>query len=92
MVIPTEWGDFQGEYERPGVFVASGSVRLGGQQYDVRLRLYKNHLYGWMRRDFNDLTMTKVGGANDGNQARPIARERILESLPEAVNSVIGDQ
>jgi len=90
VILQTKWGDFQYEYEAENSVVITGAVQFGGQDYSVMLRLFERKGRGWGRRSFEDFILTKVGGPNAGKPARPVARELVMDYLPEHFNDVIG--
>lgn len=89
--FPTKWGLYEYEYDQDSCVTISGEAQFGGQDYLIRLLLFKGE-DGWRRAAFDDLVMTKIGGDQDGRPARPAARELVLNYLPEHFNDVIGDK
>jgi len=85
--LPTVQGSFDVYARGDGVLVA-GTIALAGQGYELTLRLRETE-DGWIRHDPDDLVMTKTNGANVGKPARPIAREFVINFLPEAVNAFL---
>jgi hypothetical protein len=88
MLIDSRWGKL--DLAAGGGHVElTGEINLGGQKYDLSLTLWPND-FGWTRRKFEDLVLTKIGGEQDGKPGRVTAREMVLDHLVERVNAELS--
>ncbi len=81
--ISTVLGNVDLEVVNAATIKASGRVTIHSAQYTVDLTVYRQGMYGFYRRSFDDLQLTPV---KEGKTTSFPDRERALDVLVQAIN------